>query len=150
MRLAPQARNPAFWAAELSSPVAVDIANNFAVEMMSPDDNKRNYWKDMLLASMLVATGIVISALSLAEIRSSDPQHLAQATQPLQSTPGAESRPSVPAESDDDRHPAVQHSARARAPGCGGTKGGRPARAAACAGGEGRAADQGSVVAEDQ
>ena len=66
--------------------------------MMSPDDRKRHYWKDLLLASMLVATGVVISALSLIEIGSSDPQHLAQATQPLQSTPGAESRPSVPAE----------------------------------------------------
>ena len=65
--------------------------------MMSPD-RKRNYWKDLLLASMLVATGTVISALSLIEIGSSDPQYLAQATQPLQSTPGAESRPSVPAE----------------------------------------------------
>ena len=65
---------------------------------MATDHTKRNYWKDLLLASMLVATGIVISVLSLSELRARDPQRLAQATQPLQSTPGAESKPSAPAE----------------------------------------------------
>ena len=64
---------------------------------MSPEDRKRNYWKDLLLASMLVATGLVISTLSLNEI-ARNPQVLAQATQPLQSTPGAETKPSAPAE----------------------------------------------------
>ena len=64
---------------------------------MSPEDKKRNYWKDLLLASMLVATGIVISTLSLNEM-ARNPQVLAQATQPLQSTPGAEAKPSAPAE----------------------------------------------------
>jgi len=64
---------------------------------MSPEDRKRNYWKDLLLASMLVATGLVISTLSLNEI-ARNPQVLAQATPPLQSTPGAETKPSAPAE----------------------------------------------------
>ena len=64
---------------------------------MSPEDRKRNYWKDLLLASMLVATGLVISTLSLNEI-ARNPQVLAQATPPLQSTPGAETKPSAPTE----------------------------------------------------
>lgn len=64
---------------------------------MSPEDRKRNYWKDLLLASMLVATGLVISTLSMNEI-ARNPQVLAQATPPLQSTPGAETKPSAPAE----------------------------------------------------
>jgi hypothetical protein len=64
---------------------------------MSPEDRKRNYRKDLLLASMLVATGLVISTLSMNEI-ARNPQVLAQATPPLQSTPGAETKPSAPAE----------------------------------------------------
>ena len=64
---------------------------------MSPEDRKRNYRKDLLLASMLVATGLVISTLSMNEI-ARNPQVLAQATPPLQSTPGADTKPSAPAE----------------------------------------------------
>ncbi len=37
-------------------------------------------------------------AVSLMELRARDPQLLAQATPPLQSTPGAETKPSAPAE----------------------------------------------------
>src|ERR1700738_5311156 len=54
---------------------------------MSLDDKKRAYRKDMLLASLLVTTGLVMSGLSLAELGARDPQQLAQATQPLQSSP---------------------------------------------------------------
>jgi hypothetical protein len=64
---------------------------------MPSDDRKRGYRKDLLLASVMVATGLVISGLSLAELSTSGPQ-MAQATQPLQSTPGAENKPSAPAE----------------------------------------------------
>jgi hypothetical protein len=63
---------------------------------MSPNDGKRDLRKDLLLASTMVA-GLVVSDLSLAEIAVRNPQ-MAQATQPLQSTPGAETKPSVPAE----------------------------------------------------
>jgi hypothetical protein len=78
--------------------VIVGIANNFAVNDMSPDARKRGYTKDFLLAAALVTTGLVISGLSLTELRARDPQQLAQTTQPLQSTPGAETKPSTPAE----------------------------------------------------
>ena len=40
----------------------------------------------------------MISALSLNQIKANDRQHLAQATQPLQSTPGAETKPAAPPE----------------------------------------------------
>ncbi len=45
----------------------------------------------------MVAAGLVISDFSFAEIVVHNPQ-MAQATQPLQSTPGAETKPSAPAE----------------------------------------------------
>ncbi len=65
---------------------------------MPPDDRKRSYRKDMLIAATLVAAGFVISAVSLSELRARNPQQTAQATPPLQSTPGAETKPSAPAE----------------------------------------------------
>jgi hypothetical protein len=68
-----------------------------AVNNMSADDRKRTLGKDLLLASLMVAAGLVVTGLSLAQIRAGNPQ-MAQATQPLQSTPGAESKPSAPAE----------------------------------------------------
>src|ERR1700693_2645826 len=64
---------------------------------MSSNDGKRDLRKALLLASTMVAAGLVIYSLSLAEIAVYNPQ-MAQATQPLQSTPGAETRPSAPAE----------------------------------------------------
>jgi hypothetical protein len=64
---------------------------------MPVDDRKRTYRKDLLFASALVGAGLLISALSLSEIRTRNLQ-LAQATPPLQSTPGAETKPPAPAE----------------------------------------------------
>jgi hypothetical protein len=66
---------------------------------MSPDEWKRAYGKDLLLASLLVTTGLVMSGLSLIELSAHNPQQVAQATQPLQSSPAdqdnkpAESKP---------------------------------------------------------
>jgi len=77
---------------------AVDIANNFAVNTMSADHSKRGTTKDFMFATALVTAGLVICGLSLAELRTRPPQQLAQATQPLQSTPGAETKPSVPSD----------------------------------------------------
>jgi hypothetical protein len=65
---------------------------------MSADNRKPSYILDFVLAAVLVTTGLVISGLSLVELRARAPQQLAQATQPLQSTPGAEAKPSAPAE----------------------------------------------------
>jgi hypothetical protein len=65
---------------------------------MSADHSKRDYRDKLMFATALIAGGLVISALSLNQIRASDRQHLAQATPPLQSTPGADSKPSAPSE----------------------------------------------------
>jgi hypothetical protein len=67
------------------------------VNDMPRDERKRAYWRDLALASAMMVTGFVMSGLSLAEFVTYSPQ-MAQATPPLQSTPGAETRPSTPAE----------------------------------------------------
>jgi hypothetical protein len=77
---------------------------------MIPDDRK-NYRKELLFASTIVATGLVMSGLSLTAFSDSNPQHLpqtigqdaaqrtAQATQPLQSSPATPGENTAPAES---------------------------------------------------
>lgn len=69
---------------------------------MSADHSKRDFRDRLMFASALIAAGLVISALSLNQIRAQDPlhvrPHLAQATPPLQSTPGADTKPSAPSE----------------------------------------------------
>lgn len=65
---------------------------------MAPDDRKRSYRRDMLLAGVMVAAGLAMSGVSAAQLLTTRHPQMAQATQPLQSTPGAESKPSAPAE----------------------------------------------------
>lgn len=65
---------------------------------MSANNSKHHTRRNLLFAAALVATGLVISALSLSQLRANDRLQLAQATQPLQSTPGAESKPGSPSE----------------------------------------------------
>jgi hypothetical protein len=64
---------------------------------MTPNQNKRALRIDLLLAGVMVVAGLAVSGISLARIAKPDLQ-VAQATQPLQSTPGAETKPSAPAE----------------------------------------------------
>jgi hypothetical protein len=64
---------------------------------MNPNDSKRAYRTELLLACALVASGIAVAGLSMAQLRAGTAQ-MAQATPPLQSTPGAETRPSAPPE----------------------------------------------------
>jgi hypothetical protein len=68
------------------------------VNEMSSVDRKRGYRKDLLLACAMVAAGLVISGLSLAQLKARHPQ-LAQATQPLQSSPTPAPQDNPPAES---------------------------------------------------
>ena len=78
---------------------AVALANDFVgLNDMADFDRRREYRREMLLASMLIAAGLAISALALTVLGTSDPLQLAQATQPTQSTPGAETKPSAPSE----------------------------------------------------
>jgi hypothetical protein len=53
---------------------------------------------DMLLASALVAAGFALCGLSLVQLRAGNPQ-VAQATQPLQSSPAPDAQNKAPAES---------------------------------------------------
>ena len=65
---------------------------------MSPD-SKRAYKKDLLLASAMIAVGLTVFGLSVVQLKAGHSSaQMAQATQPLQSTPGAETKPSAPAE----------------------------------------------------
>ena len=52
---------------------------------------------DLLLAAVMVVAGLAVCGIALARLANADLQ-VAQATPPLQSTPGAETRPSAPAE----------------------------------------------------
>lgn len=54
---------------------------------MAPDERKRTYRRDLLLASLLVTTGLVMTGLSLIELHAHGPGQMAQATQPLQGSP---------------------------------------------------------------
>jgi hypothetical protein len=65
---------------------------------MPADDRQREYRREMLLASALIAAGLAISVLALTALNARDPQQIAQATPPTQSTPGAETKPPAPSE----------------------------------------------------
>ena len=68
-----------------------------AVTPMTQNQKTHSLRIDLLLAGVMVVAGLTISGISLTRIANSDLQ-VAQATQPLQSTPGAETKPSAPAE----------------------------------------------------
>jgi hypothetical protein len=66
---------------------------------MPPDDRQRAYTRDILLASALIAVGLVISGFSVVQLVAHNQQQIAQATQPLQSSPTPAPQASPPAES---------------------------------------------------
>ena len=59
--------------------------------------DKRNLKLDLTIAGSLFAAGIVVSVMSLAQIRAESRMELAQATQPLQGTP-SDDRDKAPAQ----------------------------------------------------
>jgi hypothetical protein len=65
---------------------------------MPAEDRQREYRREMLVASTLIAAGLAISATAIAVLNTTQPMQMAQATPPTQSTPGAETKPSAPAE----------------------------------------------------
>lgn len=65
---------------------------------MSPDKNQRAYRRDITLAAILVAVGLLVSGFSLARI-AVHPRQLAQATQPLKGSPAPADQDKAPAES---------------------------------------------------
>jgi hypothetical protein len=65
---------------------------------MTPEQNKRAYRKEMLLASAMFTAGLLICGFSLADIAAGHSRELAQATPPLQGTPAPAEHSSTPAE----------------------------------------------------
>ncbi|WP_320109671.1 hypothetical protein [Rhodopseudomonas sp. P2A-2r] len=65
---------------------------------MTPIQTKRALRTDLLLAGAMVVAGSAIALASVVQLKAHDPQVMAQATPPLQSTPGAASKPAEPAE----------------------------------------------------
>ncbi|MBR0965248.1 hypothetical protein JQ554_10615 [Bradyrhizobium diazoefficiens] len=64
---------------------------------MPGQDNKRRPKFDLMMACALLTPGVVVSVISLAEIRAEGRMELAQATQPLQGTP-SDDQSKTPAE----------------------------------------------------
>jgi hypothetical protein len=74
---------------------------------MAPDNGKRIYRRDMLLASAMLAAGLILCGLSIAQIKAtSTNQRVAQATQPLQSSP-APAQATSPAEAKPGERPTT-------------------------------------------
>jgi len=57
---------------------------------MTGQNNKRNMKLDLTIACSLFAAGVVVSVMSLAQIRAESRMELTQATQPLQGTPSGD------------------------------------------------------------
>jgi hypothetical protein len=73
------------------------IPQTKAVIDMPGQDNKRRAKFDLVMACALLTAGVVVSGVSLAEIRAEGRTELAQATQPLQGTP-SDDQSKTPAE----------------------------------------------------
>jgi hypothetical protein len=65
---------------------------------MPTNERKRGIRRDLGLAAVLIATGLVISGLSAADLLANRPQRFAEGTPPLQGTPAPENT-NKPAES---------------------------------------------------
>lgn len=59
-------------------------------------DNKSAVKRDLLIAAVITAAGALVSGASVATLNGEQHHQMAQATQPLQSTPGHETKPSEP------------------------------------------------------
>ena len=66
---------------------------------MIPEDKKRTYRRDLLVASVMIVAGLAMSGVSLAQIVISGHSHVAQATPPLQGTPAPPNEDKAPAPS---------------------------------------------------
>lgn len=74
-------------------------------------NGKRDLLKDLAIAGAAVVAGMVISGFAVADMLGHKVQ-FAQATQPLQSTPGADSKPSAPSTTGEGSGPVAPQPAR--------------------------------------
>jgi hypothetical protein len=78
----------------------VGVADNPAVTPMAGYLDKFTLKRDLLLAGVLIASGVVVTGVSLMAIRAADTRlHFAQGTPPLQGTPAPDDQNKAPAES---------------------------------------------------
>ncbi len=61
--------------------------------------DKSGLKRDLVVACSLFAAGVVVTGMSLAQIRAQHRTEVAQATQPLQGTPSQDDKDNVPAQS---------------------------------------------------
>jgi hypothetical protein len=99
-----------------------------AVIDMPGQNDKRNLKLDLMIACSLFAAGLLVSVMSLAQIRAADRTELAQASQPLQGTPSNDqdktpaeakpggTRPTTPAPEPAHPDPQTQGAAGAAKP----------------------------------
>ena len=66
---------------------------------MAGKQDKLRFHRDLLIACFLFGAGVLVSGLSLAQIRAESRMQTAQATPPLQGTPAPDDRSKTPAES---------------------------------------------------
>jgi uncharacterized iron-regulated membrane protein len=66
---------------------------------MAADDRKRTLARHLLLSVAMIAAGLAVSGLALTQLRAAHTTEMAQATQPLQSSPPADQDKTPPAES---------------------------------------------------
>ena len=81
---------------------AVAIANQPAVNEMSPNNGKRTLRQDLLLATAMLMAGVAVSGVALTRLRAAHDPQVAQATQPLQPPPSSEQDKPAAAESKPD------------------------------------------------
>lgn len=82
---------------EPSQPRPVVSVNRLVGDIMPMLDKKSAMKRDLLIAAVVTAAGALISGVSVAAIHGEKHPQMAQATPPLQSTPGHETKPSEPA-----------------------------------------------------
>jgi len=120
------------------------IPRTIAVNTMPPDDRKRSYRREMLLATAMVAAGLIVSGLSLADLAVRNPQ-VAQATPPAAVDTGCGNQAFQASGTGDDRYAAGRDRTAAGPARCAGAEGRLEPRTATGSGREDRRADQGTV-----
>jgi hypothetical protein len=89
-------RFPFRWSRNRSRPISLIPRTKAVIDMTGQHDRRRLKF-DLAIACSLFAAGVVVSGVSIAQIRAESRMQTAQATQPLQGTP-SEDQNKAPAE----------------------------------------------------
>jgi len=80
----------------------VDLAEKAVIDMPGQNDKRRLKF-DLTIACSLLAAGVAVSVMSLAQIRAESRMEMAQATHPLQGTPSEDQNKPAEAKPGGDR-----------------------------------------------